>query len=89
MFHDITFSVRAGEIVGLTGLVGAGRSELARAIYGLYPVDSGTMRLCGNDWTPPSPHAALQAGLVYIPEERKRQGFVLPHSLRETLSIGF
>ncbi len=89
MFHDVTLSVRAGEILGLAGLVGAGRSELARAIYGLYSVDSGCMTLCGQTWTPRSPHEAVAAGLVYVPEERKRQGFVLDHRLGESISIGF
>jgi rhamnose transport system ATP-binding protein len=89
MFEDISFAVRAGEIVGLAGLVGAGRSELARAIYGLYGVDSGRMKLCGQTWSPRNAHAALRAGLVYLPEERKRQGLVLDHSLAETIGIGF
>lgn len=89
MFHDISFLVHAGEIVGLGGLVGAGRSELARAIYGLYPWDAGTMRLRGIDWAPRGPDASIRRGLVYIPEERKRQGLVLDHSLHESISIGF
>lgn len=89
MFHQITFSVRAGEIVGLAGLVGAGRSELGRAIYGLYPMDSGVLRLRGKPWQPSGPHQSLEAGLVYLPEERKRQGLVLDHSVRDSISIGF
>lgn len=89
MFDGISLSVHAGEIVGLSGLVGAGRSELARAIYGLYGVDAGHMTLCGEPWSPRNAHAALRAGLVYLPEERKRQGLVLDHSLGETIGIGF
>ena len=89
MFRDISFSVQGGEIVGLAGLVGAGRSELARAIYGLYPLDSGEMRLNGNPWSPRNSHQAVEAGLVYIPEERKRQGLVLDHSVGASISIGF
>ena len=89
MFRQITFKVRAGEIVGLAGLVGAGRSELGRAIYGLYPVDNGAMTLCGKPWRPSGPHEALRAGLVYLPEERKRQGLVLDHSVKDSISIGF
>ena len=87
-FDDVSLTVHAGEIVGLAGLVGAGRSELARAIYGLYPPGSGTMQLLGDPWAPRSPWQALQAGLVYLPEERKRHGLVADHSLRETLTIG-
>ncbi|MBU6401254.1 MAG: sugar ABC transporter ATP-binding protein [Verrucomicrobia bacterium] len=89
MFADISFTVRAGEIVGLAGLVGAGRSELGRAIYGLYPLSGGAMRLGGRPWQPRGPHAALQAGLVYLPEERKRQALVPDHPLRDSISIGF
>lgn len=89
LFENITLEVRAGEIVGLGGLVGAGRSELARAIYGLYPAEKGEMRLLGKPWKPRSAREALKRGLVYLPEERKRQGLVLGHSLRESVSIGF
>lgn len=89
MFHDVSFSLHKGEIVGLSGLVGAGRSELARALFGMYPVDSGEMRRSGRRWAPASPHAAVRAGLVYVPEERKRQGLVLDHRVRESISIGF
>lgn len=89
LFQNITFQVHAGEIVGLAGLVGAGRSELARAIYGMYPCDTGEMRLLGSRWTPRGPEASIQRGLVYLPEERKRQGLVLDHSLQESISIGF
>ncbi|MBI4325279.1 MAG: sugar ABC transporter ATP-binding protein, partial [Chloroflexi bacterium] len=89
MFHDLSFSVRAGEIVGLAGLVGAGRSELARAIYGLYPIDRGKIRFCDNSWEARCPHQAVKAGLVYVPEERKRQGLVLDHSVGESISIGY
>ncbi|HET6328905.1 MAG TPA: sugar ABC transporter ATP-binding protein [Planctomycetaceae bacterium] len=89
LFHEVSLSVRAGEIVGLAGLVGAGRSELARAIYGLYPVDAGTMRIAGKVWRPRQSRDALRSGLVYIPEERKRQGFVLDHALESAIGIGF
>ncbi|MAT14006.1 MAG: D-xylose ABC transporter ATP-binding protein [Planctomyces sp.] len=89
MFHNISFTLHAGEIVGLAGLVGAGRSELARAIYGLYPIESGTMHYLGKPWRPRSAQQAVETGLVYIPEERKRQALVLDHSLRESISIGF
>jgi rhamnose transport system ATP-binding protein len=89
MFRNVSLTLRAGEIVGLAGLVGAGRSELARAIYGLYRIEAGTMRLRGRDWRPAHPRESLRAGLVYVPEERKRQGLVLEHSLAEAIGIGF
>jgi ABC-type sugar transport system ATPase subunit len=88
-FEDVTFKVHAGEIAGLAGLVGAGRSALGRAIYGMYPVESGTMRLAGKSWRPSSPQEALAAGLVYVPEERKHQALVMDHSLSDSISIGF
>lgn len=89
LFEQITFQVRAGEIVGLSGLIGAGRSEIARAIFGLYRADSGTMRLNGRSYQPNSAAEARSAGVVYVPEERKRQGLVLQHSVRSGVSIGF
>ncbi len=89
LFRDISLSVRAGEIVGLGGLIGAGRSELARAIFGLYRGVSGRMELSGREYSPRHAAEARQRGVVYVPEERKRQGFVLEHSLREGISLGF
>lgn len=89
MFEEISLNVRPGEIVGLAGLVGAGRSELGRAIYGLYPLDKGEMRLNGRPWNPSGPQAAVHAGVVYLPEERKRQGLVPEHSVRHSIAIGF
>ncbi len=82
MFDTISFTVHAHEIVGLAGLVGAGRSELARAIYGMYSSNSGTFKLNGKNWSAKNPTEALNDGVVYIPEERKRQGLVLDHSLK-------
>ncbi|MEZ6046620.1 MAG: sugar ABC transporter ATP-binding protein [Planctomycetaceae bacterium] len=89
MFTDVSFTLHAGEVVGLAGLVGAGRSELARAIYGLYPLDSGQMFYLRKPWKPGSAQHAVEAGLVYIPEERKRQALVLDHTLNDSISIGF
>jgi ABC-type sugar transport system ATPase subunit len=89
MFREVTLRVHSGEVVGLAGLVGAGRSELGRAIYGLFPIEAGAMRLCGRLWKPRGAHQALAEGLVYLPEERKRQGLVLDHSVADSISIGF
>jgi rhamnose transport system ATP-binding protein len=88
-FEKISFEIRGGEVVGLAGLVGAGRSEIARAIVGLYSTDEGEMELCGAKWAPRHPGEAGAAGVVYVPEERKKQGLVLDHTLRENISIGF
>lgn len=89
LFENISFQVRAGEIVGLAGLVGCGRSELARAIFGLDRIDHGTIHLMGELWNPKGAHESLRHRLAYVPEERKRQGFVLDHSVRDSISIGF
>jgi rhamnose transport system ATP-binding protein len=88
LFRNISFSVGAGEIVGLAGLVGAGRSELARALFGLYPPDSGTMRISDEPYAPRHPGDARAREVVYIPEERKRQGLVLDHSTASAISMG-
>jgi rhamnose transport system ATP-binding protein len=89
LFRDISLSVHAGEIVGLAGLVGAGRSELARALYGLYAAESGSMKMNGKEYLPKHPSEARERGIVYIPEERKRQGLVLDHSTASAVSAGF
>lgn len=73
-FEDISFGVKAGEIVGLTGLVGSGRSEVARAIFGADRHDSGTIELLGNSLAIHSPRDAIAAGIAMLPESRKDQG---------------
>lgn len=75
--RDATFSLRAGEVVGLAGLVGAGRTELARMIFGADPVGAGTIRLDGRDHRPRTPKQAIAAGLALVPEDRKKQGLFL------------
>ncbi|MEU5608664.1 sugar ABC transporter ATP-binding protein [Streptomyces sparsogenes] len=72
----ISFSVREGEIVGVYGLVGSGRSSLARAISGHRPRDTGTVRVRGREVHPRSPRAALREGIAYLSEDRRREGFV-------------
>jgi simple sugar transport system ATP-binding protein/ribose transport system ATP-binding protein len=84
--HDVSLDVRAGEIVGLAGLVGAGRSELARAIYGATATTAGvatagTIRVAG------SPVASLRAGVAMIPESRKDDGLLLRRPIRENVSL--
>lgn len=88
LFDRINLSVQAGEIVGLAGLVGAGRSEFARAVYGLFSATSGTMQIRNEPFAPASPSHARLRGIAYLPEERKRQGFVLDHSLKSAMSVG-
>jgi len=88
-FSNISFSVRRGEILGLAGLVGAGRSEVARAIFGVDSRDAGEVRLEGIRIAPSSVVAALRAGLALVPEDRRQQGLVMNLSIERnaTLSI--
>jgi rhamnose transport system ATP-binding protein len=74
---DVSLSVRAGEIVGLAGLVGAGRTELARTIFGLTPTDAGEIRLRGKLVRISNPSEAIRHGIAYVPEDRRRHGVVL------------
>lgn len=82
-FEDINFSVAKGEILGVAGLVGAGRTELVRAIVGVDPVSRGQVLLDGQDISPRNPKDAIQNGIILVPEDRKLQGLVIPHSLSE------
>jgi ribose transport system ATP-binding protein len=84
---DVTFNVRAGEIVGLAGLVGAGRTEVARAIFGLDDIASGEITLGGRAHRPKTPAEAIQAGVALVPEDRKAQGLVLGLSIRENAML--
>lgn len=86
-FRNITFAVRQGEIVGLSGLVGAGRTELARALFGADPVASGTIRIEGKEAAIRSPADAIRLGIGLIPEDRKRQGLILRSSVRSNIAL--
>ncbi|MBZ9992196.1 sugar ABC transporter ATP-binding protein [Mesorhizobium sp. BH1-1-4] len=86
-FRDVSFDVRAGEILGLTGLVGAGRTEVARAIFGLSRLVEGTVSVNGRKVSINSPSQALKAGIAYVPEDRKGDGIVPGMSIRENISL--
>jgi ribose transport system ATP-binding protein len=81
LLHDINLQVHAGEIVGIAGLVGAGRTELLRAIYGADPIASGQIELAGKVTAIPDPTAAVRAGIGMVPEDRKADGLLLPQSI--------
>ena len=85
--QDISFEVRQGEILGLAGLVGAGRTETLEALFGLDPRAQGSFVLKGQLFTPTSPAQALRLGLGLIPEDRKRHGLVLMMSARQNISL--
>jgi ABC-type sugar transport system ATPase subunit len=84
-FDDVSFSVRKGEILGISGLMGAGRTELAEAIFGLRPA-SGHVWVNGRDLAPTSVARMKQAGVCYVPEDRRRNGMFLNRPVRENLS---
>jgi ABC-type sugar transport system ATPase subunit len=86
-FHDVSFEVRAGEIVGLAGLVGAGRSEVAKAIFGLDDHVTGRIEIAGQPLAGGSPAAAMRAGVGLVPEDRKRQGFIPDMTGFENLAL--
>jgi ABC-type sugar transport system ATPase subunit len=86
-FADVSLVLRRGEIVGLAGLVGAGRTEVARCIAGADPLDEGTMLLSGAPYHPTSPREAINRRVVYLPEDRKTQGLVLGLSVRENVTL--
>jgi ribose transport system ATP-binding protein len=87
LVQDVTFTAHAGEIVGLAGLMGSGRTELARTLFGIDRATSGTIRLRGKEVTIKSPREAIGHGLALIPEDRREQGLVLDHSVRENLLL--
>ncbi len=85
--ENINLTVRAGEIVGLAGLVGAGRTELARAIFGLTPADEGEILLNGEPVRIGNPSDAIRLGIAYVPEDRRRHGVVLDLPISDNISL--
>lgn len=86
-FDDVNFTVRSGEIVGLAGLVGAGRTEVARAIFGLDKRDAGSVDIDGVTVDIRGPRDAVRAGIAYVPEDRKRDGIVPQLSIKDNISL--
>jgi ABC-type sugar transport system ATPase subunit len=86
-FRDVSFTVAAGEIVGLAGMVGAGRTEVARSIVGADPLDGGSVAVKGRPLTHPTPRKAIQAGIAFLPEDRKEQGLALAMSIASNVSL--
>jgi rhamnose transport system ATP-binding protein len=85
--RDISFAVRRGEILGLAGLVGSGRTQLAETLFGLTPKDDGEIRRDGRAVTIDSPAAAIAAGIAYLPEDRRQHGVVLDMSVAANASL--
>ncbi len=86
-FSGVSLSVRAGEVVGLGGLMGAGRTEVLKAIYGALPKAVGTIRIGGDVIRIRSPREAIAAGIAFVPEDRKAEGLVLPFSVRNNVAL--
>ena len=87
VFIDVSFEVRRGEIVALAGLVGAGRSEVARAIFGVDTPDAGHVVVDGLKLKPGSPTAAMKAGVGLVPEDRRQQGLVMELSIERNIGL--
>jgi rhamnose transport system ATP-binding protein len=87
VFSNVSFELRRGEIVGLAGFVGSGRTEVARAIFGIDRLDGGELWIEGRRFRPRSPRAALRRGLAYLSEDRLQQGLVQPMSVSENASL--
>ncbi len=85
--REISFELRAGEILGVAGLVGSGRTSLGLTLYGVYRMEAGQMAVNGRAGQPRSPLAAIRRGIVLVPEDRKRQGLLLEQSVRFNLSL--
>src|SRR5881398_692797 len=87
VFTDVSFEVRSGEVVALAGLVGAGRTELARAIFGIDRWDAGSVEVDGRRLRPGSPTAAMAAGIGLVPEDRRQQGLVMDFSIERNIAL--
>lgn len=86
-FSNISFKLHKGEILGFSGLVGAGRSELMQAIFGYLPVYKGSVKLNGKEWKLGDTTYSVKNGFIYLPEERKKQGILPVLSIRENISV--
>ncbi|MDF2491608.1 MAG: D-ribose transporter ATP-binding protein [Agromyces sp.] len=87
VFHDISFTVHAGEIVGLAGLVGAGRSEVARAVFGVDGYREGSVRVSGKSIRRSRPTESMAAGIALVPEDRRKQGLVIEGSVGGNITL--
>ncbi|WP_273846389.1 sugar ABC transporter ATP-binding protein [Rubrobacter calidifluminis] len=86
-FQDVTFSLYPGEILGIAGLMGSGRTEIARALFGIDRIEAGEIRIRGRRVSIHDTQSAMEAGIALIPEDRRLQGLVLDHSLKDNLLL--
>lgn len=87
VFQDISFSIKAGEVVGFSGLMGAGRTEIAKCIFGMDSLDSGEILVDGKKIRIRTPNDAIKHGIVYVPEDRRLEGFIPAMSIKSNLCI--
>lgn len=85
--QGVTLDVRAGEVVGMAGLIGAGRTELARILFGITPADAGEIRMNGKVITPHSPGGAIAHGIAYVPEDRRKHGVILELPIAQNMTM--
>ncbi|MFC0273330.1 sugar ABC transporter ATP-binding protein [Metabacillus herbersteinensis] len=86
-FENVSFQLKKGEILGLTGLMGAGRTEIAKAIFGMIPIESGTIKLNNEEIKIKEPKDAIKHGIAFVTEDRKEEGLVLPMSVKQNITI--
>jgi rhamnose transport system ATP-binding protein len=86
-FRDVSFTIHEGEIVALTGLVGAGRTEVCEALFGIHPAEAGKIFIEGKEKTINSPITALQHGIGYLPEDRQQQGLILDWEIKKNITL--
>ncbi len=87
VFNNVSFELRKGEILGMAGLVGAGRTDVARTIFGITPANSGRIEIDGREVRITSPQQAMNLGLAYVPEDRQHHGLVLPMSINHNITL--
>jgi rhamnose transport system ATP-binding protein len=87
VFYDVSFNVRRGEVVALAGLVGAGRTEVARAVFGIDRRSAGSVRVSGRALPNGSPAAAMAAGIAFVPEDRRQQGLVMDLGIDHNIAL--
>jgi rhamnose transport system ATP-binding protein len=86
-FKDVSFDLRKGEILGMAGLVGAGRTEVSQALFGVAPVDGGTIEIEGRSVHITNPRQAMQYGLALVPEDRQHHGLILPMDITDNVTL--
>ena len=88
LFEEVSFKLYSGEVLGITGLLGSGRSELAKALFGMVPLSGGEIRIAGQPVRLCTVRDAIRSGISYVPEDRLTEGLFLPHSISRNIAVG-